>query len=101
MEQVEAAADFTEVSFTSKRWEKFGTTWSFRAVREGVQDYLQLLYEGGTESRLWREILQKGVVLPGVAQKRSELRRPLCRLVERNFKTKAKATACFGQFLKP
>ena len=57
MEQVESflkAADFHEVSFTAKKWEKFGTSWCFRAVRDGPQDYLQLLYEGTdfeTESR--------------------------------------------------
>lgn len=68
MEQVESflkAADFSEVSFTSKRWEKFGTTWSFRAIRDGSQDYLQLLYEGTdfeTESRF--VVVERDLRLP-------------------------------------
>lgn len=68
MEQVESflkAADVTEVSFTSKRWEKFGTTWSFRAIRDGSQDYLQLLYEGTdfeTESRF--VVVERDLRLP-------------------------------------
>ena len=68
MKQVESflkAADFIEVSFTSKRWEKFGTTWSFRAIRDGSQDYLQLLYEGTdfeTESRF--VVVERDLRLP-------------------------------------
>ena len=41
-----AASQFSAVSFTSKKLERFGTTWTFKALRNGDHSYLQLLYEG-------------------------------------------------------
>ena len=34
------ASQFSDVSFTSKTLERFGTTWIFKALRNGDQSYL-------------------------------------------------------------
>ena len=49
MEGVESfliGAGFSHIEFTSKKLEKFGTSWFFKGSRAGTQDYLQLLFEG-------------------------------------------------------
>ena len=49
LEQVESfltASCFSQISFTTKRWERSGTTWGFKAIHSGDQTYMQLLYDG-------------------------------------------------------
>ena len=49
MEDIEEflkAADFKDVEFNSKKRERYGVTWGFRACRTGEQTYLQLLNQG-------------------------------------------------------